>query len=397
MGLFAASQVYDSLFQQEASAHDLEEAYRAFNKKFDVSSFYDIFQPKFLYGQLAIINKYIEEGNLNKAVELAPELKGGPFFVGGIALLYKALGDESKYETLLPLARQAYADTERLSRVSSPMQKLYQRDIKTIASIYGDILYHTEDYQEASEITSKLLADTDYDSETVLTDVRSLAGSYIKLNRKNDAFAVYNTFLEKHGNKENVAEEVKELYTELYPDKDFKNYVLRLDEQAKTARFAKYTEKMIKEKAPEFRLINREGVEISLSDYKGKVVVLDFWATWCAPCINSFPGMQAAINKYDDDAEVEFLFIDTWEHAENYEELVEKFITEKKYNFHVLFDEMVDREKAVVTSYGVTGIPTKFVIDKEGFIRFKAVDNASYQVDDIVTDLETMITLAKDE
>jgi mannitol/fructose-specific phosphotransferase system IIA component len=87
--------------------------------------------------------------------------------------------------------------------------------------------------------------------------------------------------------------------------------------------------------------------------------------------------MQAAVNKYKDDKEVEFLFIDTWQREDNYKEVVGQFIAENNYTFHVLFDEMKDREKSTTTAYGVDGIPHKVVIDEnrtceEGIIGFYA-------------------------
>lgn len=104
--------------------------------------------------------------------------------------------------------------------------------------------------------------------------------------------------------------------------------------------------------------------------------------------------MQAAVNKYQNDKEVEFLFIDTWQREENYKELVNEFITQNKYTFHVLFDEMKDRSKATTTAYGVSGIPHKVVIDKEGFIRFES-SGGSPDVDKVVNEMETKIELAR--
>jgi peroxiredoxin len=151
---------------------------------------------------------------------------------------------------------------------------------------------------------------------------------------------------------------------------------------------------MIRKEAPDFSLVNMAGETVKLSDLKGKVVVLDFWATWCGPCKVSFPGMQAAVNKYKDDKEVEFLFIDTWQREDNYKEVVGQFIAENNYTFHVLFDEMKDREKSTTTAYGVDGIPHKVVIDKEGFIRFEA-SGGSADVEKVLTEMETKIELAR--
>ncbi len=122
---------------------------------------------------------------------------------------------------------------------------------------------------------------------------------------------------------------------------------------------AKYGDK----KAIDFSLKNLSGKSVKLSDYLGKVVVLDFWATWCGPCRASFPGMQKLVNDYKD-KDVEFVFIDTWQNGTPIEinKEVSKFLTETKYSFNVLFD----LKNEVVAKYKIQGIPTKLVIGKNG-------------------------------
>jgi peroxiredoxin len=129
--------------------------------------------------------------------------------------------------------------------------------------------------------------------------------------------------------------------------------------------------KMLDQPAPPFILRDLEGAAVSLSDYKGKVLVLDFWATWCVPCKLSFPGVQLAIQKYKEDPEVKFLFIDINETIDNYADTIRKFLDDNNYTFRVLLDEMgpEGKQNKVFKQFGITHIPAKFVIDKEGIIR----------------------------
>ncbi|HEX2694733.1 MAG TPA: TlpA disulfide reductase family protein [Acidobacteriota bacterium] len=118
--------------------------------------------------------------------------------------------------------------------------------------------------------------------------------------------------------------------------------------------------------APEFSLEDLEGQKISLSRLRGKIVILDFWATWCGPCQESFPSMKLLVEKYSDDPDIQFLFIDSWETAQDKKKNASDFMAKNEYPFHVLLD--VDDK--TISAYKVSGIPAKFIIDKNGRIRY---------------------------
>lgn len=112
--------------------------------------------------------------------------------------------------------------------------------------------------------------------------------------------------------------------------------------------------------APDFTLADLGGKKVSLSSLKGKVVLLNFWATWCAPCRAEMP----ALNKLYLDLKEKGLVVLAVS-VDDAEKTVSAYMKQKKFSFPVLMD--ADKEVAF-DSYGVTGLPTTVLIDRKGLL-----------------------------
>lgn len=119
--------------------------------------------------------------------------------------------------------------------------------------------------------------------------------------------------------------------------------------------------------APDFTTTDLVGKPVKLSDYRGKVVVLDFWATWCGPCINSMPHTQEVAAKYKDQGVV-VLASCTSDARDKFESWVKA--NQSKYPDFVFSHDPAERgaDRASAKLYGVGGIPQQFIIDRDGKI-----------------------------
>ena len=110
--------------------------------------------------------------------------------------------------------------------------------------------------------------------------------------------------------------------------------------------------------APQFSLPDKNGKLISLTDFKGKYVVLDFWGTWCSWCMREIPRMKNYYDKYSE--KVEFIGIACKDQMSSWE----KVLVEKDLNWTNLFNE----NKELTKIYGIRGYPSKVIINPEGII-----------------------------
>lgn len=115
--------------------------------------------------------------------------------------------------------------------------------------------------------------------------------------------------------------------------------------------------------APDFELGDTAGGTWRLSDLAGKVVVLNYWATWCGPCIAEMLYYQSLVEEYSDATDVVFLAIST----DSDSAVVAPFIDQNGYTFHVLFDQ------GSATDFGISGVPASFLIGKDGLIKYRTI------------------------
>jgi peroxiredoxin len=110
----------------------------------------------------------------------------------------------------------------------------------------------------------------------------------------------------------------------------------------------------------DFQLVDLEGKAQRLNDYRGKVVLLNFWATWCKPCTTEMPAMQASYDKLADKGFVVLAINELEDDAK-----VREHIRQFGHTFPVL----MDRDNKVANQFGVYGLPVSFFIDERGVVR----------------------------
>ncbi|WP_040210459.1 TlpA disulfide reductase family protein [Clostridium polynesiense] len=180
------------------------------------------------------------------------------------------------------------------------------------------------------------------------------------------AFTVY-TY--NKGLKEKEAAELK-LAEEKRAEEERKKEEQKSNEESKEKETQENGSKDNKEAASDFKLKDLSGKEVSLSDFKGKKIFLNFWASWCPPCKAEMPDMEKLYQETKD-SDLVILAVNIGEGRPT----ASKFIKENKLNFPVLLDDTT----AIALKYEVASIPTSYFIDKDGNISAKHIGMMSYE------------------
>ncbi|MCP2028722.1 thiol-disulfide isomerase/thioredoxin [Flavobacterium sp. HSC-32F16] len=327
----------------------------------------------YFYGNLARI--YLDKKDLEKAKSIESYLYNPSSTYNDAAWI---LSGESLKAPGKDLDFAAAISKRSLDLLEEKKKENYFPDYQSLYNMYADtyahILYKQGKYKEAFNYQDNLRKIGGLDSNG--------KECYLAILEKVKSQGEIKEYIENEINSNTVPPAIfitklKEIYAaQNLPPDGYEKLKEKADQNLKAARAKNVIDTFGTAVATDFALKNMEGKEVKLSDYRGKVVVLDFWATWCGPCKASFPKMQELVAQYKD-KDVAFLFINTWENKKEDEVLknVTNYITEKKYNFNVVFDS----KSEVVANYRINGIPTSILIGKDGNILFSGHDNGNLE------------------
>ena len=142
--------------------------------------------------------------------------------------------------------------------------------------------------------------------------------------------------------------------------------------------------KVENEQAPGIKLVDLSDDMHDLANYRGKVVFVNFWATWCPPCLKELPSMQALWDQFKDKDFV-MLAVNVGEEHDTVIRFLGSFAVELD------FPLLLDSNMSVVRSWPVVGLPTTFIVDKSGRLAYKAMGERDWAGDDVVKIVEELL------
>lgn len=326
------------------------------------------------------------EADLRKAISVDNSL---PFAVEALGLLLQRKGNKDDADAVFVKLQEmqpnrfaalqyrlmlAGDDYEKGGKLTDEFLKNNPKDLNAL-NVKAGIARELKDWKSYVETNRKIVAN---EKNNVGESAYNLACAYSLSGEKDSAFVYLNKSAE---NGFNDIEQFKS-DEDLIPLRDDARWADLLvnvekshhsdmaamaEQMKKTApeRKEKAIEERLNSEAPDWSFKDLSGKTVSLAGLRGKVVVIDFWATWCGPCKMTMP----LIDKFYSEKkskDVEVFGINVWER--NGTDNVKPFIEGKGYKFPILLGDTDITQK-----YGVRGIPTLFVIDKEGKIAYKHV------------------------
>lgn len=296
------------------------------------------------------------------------------------AYMFKTVGKDSLYqvsEAVFPklIARRndnSYqVDFENQAQADSNVVKNLNDRLFTHISLLNDL----KKYTEARKYFTLLSEDGKYNNaelNEINLNVLECLGDDKQILPLLEMSARYNAMTPR------MFDKLKSIYLKGHPNDEsgYQTYLAGLKSDEEKAAMQAYVDhNWVNHPMPDFRLETAEGLFITPEDWKDKIVVVDFWATWCRPCIMAFPGMQLLVDKYAQDKEVAIYMVGTMQTG-NYKDKSVNYVRGEGFRFNLLHDSVNPKTneqdllfKQLVPLFGDSSIPRKIIV-KNGRVRY---------------------------
>jgi len=328
---------------------------------------------------------YFETKQLDKFAKLYDDLDfrtGNELMRWNImrAYMFKMVGKDSLYqvsEAILPkmIARRgdnSYKDDfDRQAQADSNVVKNLDDRLFTHISLLNDL----KKYAEARKYFLLLSEDGKYNNaELNQINLQVLEA----LNDEKQILPLLEMSARYNAMTPRMFDKLKSIYLKghLNDDSGYQAYLAGLKSDEEKAAMQAYVDhNWVDHPMPDFRLETAEGLFITPEDWKDKIVVVDFWATWCRPCIMAFPGMQLLVDKYAQDKEVAIYMLGTMQNG-NYKDKSVNYVRGEGFRFNLLHDSVNPKTNGqdlvfgqLVPLFGDSSIPRKIIV-KNGRVRY---------------------------
>lgn len=322
------------------------------------------------------------------------------------AQVFKLLGQDTLYAVATPLIKELMTKVKDGSYEESGVfnkeqaQENANQQMDNELGTYINLLNDLKKYDEVKQYYNYLSA------KGIYADAERNAVYLMALQQTKDEAAIQ-PFLEKsmkaNAMTPEMVEELKKQYVKKKGNADgYEQYLSGLrskEEQAELMAYVK--EHMTSQDYMPFAVENAEGKTIRSSDWEDRIVVIDFWATWCKPCIRAFPGMQMLTDKYSNDDKVRIYLMGTMQTGD-YKGKSTNYLKQEGYRMHLLHDNMNKASgeqngvfRTFVPFFGSSAIPRKVIL-KDGVMRYTS-EGYSGSPSKLAEELSMAIEILKNE